>query len=121
MPPKTTDSVDSDAGETTSLDEPSVGSTAEHSRSYSTRQQRFSEAWGGIRGKLRFAVIESSVPYDKCHCFLCCKAAHILCKQCGPQAYYCEQCVESQHSKCNIFHCPVEWKVIKSNVYSYLQ
>ena len=70
MPPKT-DSVDSNAGETTSLDEPSVGFTAEHSRSYLTRQQRLSEAWGCIRGKLCFAVIESSVPYDKCNCFFC--------------------------------------------------
>lgn len=56
----------------------------QNTRSYLTRQQRLSEAWSDIRGKLRSAVIESSVIYDKCDCFLCCKPAHILCKQCGP-------------------------------------
>ena len=104
MPAENPGNTESDDGDD-SLDEPTVYS--KDTRSYSARQERLSEAWGGIREQLRVAVIESSVPNDNCLCCLCSKAGHIFCKQ----AYFCQPCIESQHSMCNIFHSPVVWKV----------
>ena len=80
-------------------------------RSYLQRQKRASEAWTEIREQLRMTYVESSVPGIECKCTLCNLPATVMCRQCGPQVFYCAECTESQHSLVNIFHHPQLWKV----------
>ena len=80
-------------------------------RSYIQRQQRASEAWNQIREQLRWAFVESSVPSIRCLCSVCNLQANVMCKQCGPQVFFCTSCAESQHLSHNMFHRPQLWQV----------
>ena len=44
-------------------------------------------------------------------CFVCSAIASYRCVQCGPNCYYCSQCLGYSHSMGNIFHIPEEWVV----------
>ena len=95
-------------------DSPDVNDSADEApsqRSYLQRQKRASEAWTEIREPLRMAYVESSVPGIECQCIICNLPATFMCRQCGPQVFYCAKCTESQHSLVNIFHRPQLWKV----------
>ena len=84
-----------------------------HASAYRKRQQKSVSAWLSVRDQMLRASIECSVPSSNAKCFKCeDKLAVIICLDCGPQACYCEECVESAHSKENILHKPRIWKVL---------
>ena len=85
------------------------------SRSYLQRQEKLCDAWSQIRENLLTALIESSVPKVGTNCRTCNQVAVIICQQCGPQAVYCEECTESLHLACNIFHHPHLLQVLQHN------
>ena len=73
-----------------------------HTSAYRKRQQKSVSAWLGVRDQM-LRAIECSVPSSNAKCLKCEeKLAVIICLDCGPQACYCEECVESAHSKENI-------------------
>ena len=79
--------------------------------SYRKRQQRSASAWQQVRNQLLRASIECSVPSASAACVVCESVAVIICPDCGSQAQYCEDCTESVHSRQNIFHKPLFFKV----------
>ena len=61
---------------------------------HAIKQAANTEAW---------TVIEShAMPSGKC-CFVCSDIAQYRCVQCGPNCYYCSQCLGYSHSMGNIF------------------
>ena len=92
--------------------DPLPSTSSEYTKSYPQWQERLFEAWSEIRVQLRIAVIESSIPIFE-HCNICDKKAAVVCKQCGPQAVFCEDCIETAHLTCNVFHLPQSLKVWK--------
>ena len=72
-----------------------------HASAYRKRQQKSVSAWLGVRDQMLAKCL-------KCED----KLAVIICLDSGPQACYCEECVESAHSKENILHKPQIWKVL---------
>ena len=104
-------SVDADYS---SLDHSESGSDAcqseELASSYMKRQQRLAENWSEIRDQMLRAAVEFGIPF-LATCNVCGNPAIITCLECGPQAFYCEDCVEGSHHLKNIFHSPRIWKV----------
>ena len=61
-----------------------------------------------MRSKLLHTFVASMVVPCGTLCKMCGeKEANISCKQCGLQAYFCEQCCYLLHTNINIFHTPV--------------
>lgn len=78
---------------------------------YEKRQQKLVEYWAEVRGQLLRASVETSIPLPSSLCVECEQVTVALCRDCGPQAYYCANHVEIMHSTRNIFHRPHLWKV----------
>lgn len=87
---------------------------------YEKRQHKAIKAWEEIREKLLCGAIESvTIPLHTICKFCNEEEATVLCKQCGSQAYFCEQCALSLHAQINIFHMPIIQKVIEYVYSSY--
>ena len=71
--------------------------------------------WSTLRPAFITSIVQnSSMPVDQ-RCTLCVSTeATFRCIQCGPCAYYCNNCLNEWHSSTNIFHMPEEWKVVIS-------
>ena len=72
------------------------------------------KAWESVRYSLRNAVVESAaMPYNQL-CVLCAEAvASIRCLQCGPNVYYCHDCLHT-------FQALVLGEYINIHVYSII-
>ena len=90
----------------------SENSVASESKYYK-RQHKSAEAWAEIRETLLYNVV-ASIPLSSGTVCILCKAqqAVVLCKQCGSQGHYCEQCAVDAHTECNLFHTPIVQKVL---------
>ena len=83
---------------------------------HAIKQAANAEAWKAIRSDLLKAATESfAMPLEQC-CLLCSDAAQYRCIQCGPNCYYCSQCLGYSHCKTNLFHIPEEWVVSDDTV-----
>ncbi len=62
--------------------------------------QSVESTWESSRAAIFKAVLESqAVPSPDALCFICGKAAVILCCQCGPRVLMCSTCDEEIHEK----------------------
>ena len=78
---------------------------------YQRRQQKSAKAWEEIRKEiLHGAVVSIPIPSNAV-CIICHEDANVLCKQCGSNGYFCEECAINLHSNINILHAPVIQKV----------
>lgn len=78
---------------------------------YIKRQERSADHWSSVRDRLLEACVEFGMLPSESLCALCDERANISCSECGPLVRYCEDCTESVHSRSNIFHRPLVWKV----------
>ena len=86
---------------------------------HAIKQAANAEAWKAIRSDLLKAATESfAMPLEQ-SCLLCSDTARYRCIQCGPNCYYCSQCLGYSHCKTNIFHIPEEWVVSDDTVHIY--
>ena len=90
-----------------------------------TRHQKqkkaLSEGWEELRKPMSFTLIEESGPAtDTCAVCNDIIASIIRCMDCGPTAYFCQQCFEKQHAVV-ILHQPEQWncKVMKNNFFQH--
>jgi len=81
---------------------------------YYKRQRKATEAWAEIREQLLCSTVASIPLCNGAICILCkTQQAVVLCRQCGSQGCYCEQCALDIHAECNLFHTPFIQKVCK--------
>ncbi|XP_064400690.1 uncharacterized protein LOC135346605 isoform X5 [Halichondria panicea] len=80
------------------------------SSAYEKRQQKAADNWAEVRVQLLRASVETGIPSPCSVCAECEEPAVAICRDCGPQAYYCANHVDSVHSLTNIFHRPFLWK-----------
>ena len=76
-------------------------------------QDAYVYGWNEVRPLILRASVESTaMPQDQmCNICLTNEASH-RCTQCGPPTcYFCLECFQSQHSKCNFFHSGEVWEV----------
>ena len=79
---------------------------------HSIKQTSSTEAWGKIRGTLKRVLVEgNAMPYNQ-NCVICrATLASFCCIDCGPAAYFCNECLASLHNTACVLHTPEEWKV----------
>ena len=87
------------------------------SSAYEKRQQKAADNWAEVRVQLLRASVETGIPSPCSVCAECEEPAVAICWDCGPQAYYCANHVDSVHSLTNIFHRPFLWKVCTNQTY----
>ena len=87
------------------------------SSAYEKRQQKAADNWAEVRVQLLRASVETGIPSPCSVCAECEEPAVAICRDCGPQAYYCANHVDSVHSLTNIFHRPFLWKVCTNQTY----
>lgn len=91
-----------------SSDSSSDYATSPRPSRFQAKKKKSVKAWKTARNNLLYASIASMVVPSRTLCKMCGeKEANISCKQCGLQAYFCEQCCHLLHTNINIFHTPV--------------
>ena len=68
-------------------------------------------AWEEIRPSVLHVVTESSAMRIRQQCLNCKQNAILRCLQCGPVAFFCEDCFSDLHRRLNIFHLAEKWEV----------
>ena len=86
----------------TELDEPT---------SYELECKASVGAWEEIRPSVLHVVTESSAMRIRQQCLNCKQNAILRCLQCGPVAFFCEDCFSDLHRRLNIFHLAEKWEV----------
>lgn len=82
--------------------------TSDENLSHFTKKKKRVKAWETIRNQLRRGAVTSVVIPSGTPCKICGdNLANVYCKQCGLQAFFCEQCCHLLHTTINIFHTPV--------------
>ena len=78
----------------------------------SIKEEAKVKSWDNIRCSLRNAIVESAaMPFNQL-CVLCAEAEALCrCVHCGPNVYYCKDCLYKFHNKMHPLHMPEEWKV----------
>ena len=78
---------------------------------YREKQTKLFQKWESIRKALISARIEEMSPSSDI-CVLCSKHVEniVTCENCGPLAYYCDECCERIHRPM-LFHKPKKWTV----------
>lgn len=79
--------------------------------SYKERRIELSKSWRQIEPKLLNIGSQYFYPASFECCVCNCKVPNIIrCLDCGPNVYYCNNCVEDKHTY-TVFHRPDIWKV----------
>ena len=91
---------------------PSCVFTGGTNSSYALKKQKLLEAWDSIRVNLLNVRLEEMAPASTlcCLCGVIQDCGIIRCQECGPSAYYCEECCVKVHEHI-IFHRPKKWNV----------
>ena len=121
MLPKQTNIEETEIEESPCDDDPLCFDFSERQTpSYTERQQKSAENWCEMRELLLHAAVEA---YGYCSgdiCIACDHAATVVCYDCGPQAFFCNEHIEKFHSKnINIFHIPLVCQVFYFNSRTY--
>ena len=90
----------------------SIGEDSEPEPSnYEIESKSSIKHWAEVRKKMLISYIEESSMPEQSACVMCASTAELRCQQCGPFAFYCEECFLLHHKKVNIFHVAEKWKV----------
>ncbi len=96
-----------DCGEDEDMFPSGEDTSTEHTR----RKEKMAEKWNDLRCSVTKVMVEGfSLP--EAICSRCYTKANVRCVQCGPCAYYCEECGASAHRSSLFHHVPEVWKVI---------
>ena len=89
--------------------------------SYTKRKQKAAERWECLRNVALDTVI-TSMGEPQMNCAACKDSAGIvMCFQCGPLSYYCENCAIEIHQNMLFHHCMEIWQVSYVCVILYSQ
>ncbi|XP_019643775.1 PREDICTED: uncharacterized protein LOC109484857 [Branchiostoma belcheri] len=79
---------------------------------YSKQKIATQESWNNVRDDLFNTSVEMAVPISYT-CTICRMEEECLifrCRECGPAAMFCIECLRKQHEKLNSFHMPDKWE-----------
>ena len=81
--------------------------------SHRARKEKEAEAWAQVRSKITTAMICNQGFLNGGVCVFCKSSPiSVWCRECGWNAYLCEDCATKLHAEINIFHLPLLWKVL---------
>ena len=88
--------------------------------SYERRKEKLADGWSQLRESLvRCKMQTYGYPSSGAACVHCgLLNALVLCKDCGPHAYHCNECAVKHHSTINTMHRLMVWKVRSYNYIS---
>ena len=88
--------------------------------SYDRRKEKLADGWSLLRESLVCCKMQTyGYPSSGAACVHCGSPnALVLCKDCGPHAYHCNECAVKHHSTINIMHRLMVWKVRSYNYIS---
>ncbi|CAH1273365.1 Hypp5105 [Branchiostoma lanceolatum] len=79
---------------------------------YSKQKSATLESWNKVRDSLFETSVEMASPISYT-CTICGMEEECLifrCRECGPAAMFCIECLRSQHAEVNSFHVPEKWE-----------
>ncbi|CAH1240881.1 Hypp6154 [Branchiostoma lanceolatum] len=78
---------------------------------YSKQKSATLESWNKVRDSLFETSVEMASPISYT-CTICGMEEECLifrCRECGPAAMFCIECLRNQHAEVNSFHMPEKW------------
>jgi len=69
------------------------------------------KGWERLRSQILSVHTESSAMPQWQLCLLCPNTAEFRCRECGPNSFYCKECLNLMHRRANFFHTPEQWEV----------